>query len=106
MALVIAPWNFPLAILTGMTSAALVAGNPVIVKPAGPTPIIAAQLARLLEEAGAPAGTVNFLPSPGGEVGDFLVRHAGVDLIAFTGSMDVGLRHHQPGGAAPDVRRR
>jgi len=91
VALVIAPWNFPLAILTGMTSAALVAGNPVIVKPAGPTPVIAAQLTRILLEAGAPPGTVNFLPSPGGEVGDFLVRHPGVDLIAFTGSMEVGL---------------
>ncbi len=92
VALVIAPWNFPLAILTGMTAAALVAGNPVIVKPAGPTPVIAAQLVRLLEAAGAPPGTVNYLPSPGGEVGDFLVRHPGVDLIAFTGSMEVGLR--------------
>jgi len=92
VALVIAPWNFPLAILTGMTSAALVAGNPVIVKPAGPTPVIAARMVRLLEAAGAPPGTVNFLPSPGGEVGDFLVRHPGVDLIAFTGSMEVGLR--------------
>jgi RHH-type proline utilization regulon transcriptional repressor/proline dehydrogenase/delta 1-pyrroline-5-carboxylate dehydrogenase len=92
VALVIAPWNFPLAILTGMTSAALVAGNPVIVKPAGPTPVVAAHLVRILEDAGAPAGAVNFLPSPGGEVGDFLVRHPGVDLIAFTGSMDVGLR--------------
>ena len=91
VALVIAPWNFPLAILTGMPSAALVAGCPVIVKPAGPTPLIAAQLVHLLEAAGAPAGTVNFLPSPGGEVGDFLVRHPGVDLVAFTGSMDVGL---------------
>jgi len=91
VALVIVPWNFPLAILTGMTSAALVAGCPVIVKPAGPTPLIAVQMVRLLEAAGAPAGTVNFLPSPGGEVGDFLVRHPGVDLIAFTGSMDVGL---------------
>ncbi len=92
VALVIAPWNFPLAILTGMTSAALVAGNPVIVKPAGPTPVVAAHLVRILEAAGAPAGAVNFLPCPGGEVGDFLVRHPGVDLIAFTGSMDVGLR--------------
>jgi RHH-type transcriptional regulator, proline utilization regulon repressor / proline dehydrogenase / delta 1-pyrroline-5-carboxylate dehydrogenase len=92
VALVIAPWNFPLAILTGMTSAALVAGNPVIVKPAGPTPIIAAQMVRLLEAAGAPPGAISFLPSPGGEVGDFLVRHPGVDLIAFTGSMEVGLR--------------
>lgn len=92
VALVIAPWNYPLAILTGMTSAALVAGDPVIVKPAGPTPVMAAHMTRLLEAAGAPPGTVNFLPSPGGEVGDFLVRHPGVDLIAFTGSMDVGLR--------------
>ena len=92
VALVIAPWNFPLAILTGMTSAALVAGNPVIVKPAGPTPVIAARMVSILEAAGAPPGTVNFLPCPGGEVGDFLVRHPGVDLIAFTGSMDVGLR--------------
>lgn len=92
VALVIAPWNFPLAILTGMTSAALVAGNPVIVKPAGPTPIIAARMVHILEAAGAPPGTVNYLPSPGAEVGDFLVRHPGVDLIAFTGSMDVGLR--------------
>ena len=92
VALVIAPWNFPLAILTGMTSAALVAGNPVIVKPAGPTPLIASRMVGILEAAGAPPGTVNFLPSPGGEVGDFLVRHPGVDLIAFTGSMDVGLR--------------
>jgi len=91
IALVVAPWNFPLAILTGMTSAALVAGNPVIVKPAGPTPVIAAQMTRILTEAGAPPGTVNFLPSPGGEVGDFLVRHPGVDLIVFTGSMEVGL---------------
>ena len=92
VALVIAPWNFPLAILTGMTAATLVAGNPVIVKPAGPTPVVAAQMVRLLEAAGAPPGTVNYLPCPGGEVGDFLVRHPGVDLIAFTGSMDVGLR--------------
>jgi RHH-type proline utilization regulon transcriptional repressor/proline dehydrogenase/delta 1-pyrroline-5-carboxylate dehydrogenase len=92
VALVIAPWNFPLAILTGMTSAALVAGNPVIVKPAGATPVIAARMVAILEAAGAPPGTVNFLPSPGGEVGDFLVRHPGVDLIAFTGSMEVGLQ--------------
>ena len=89
--LVIAPWNFPLAILTGMTSAALVSGNCVIVKPAGPTPVIAAQLVRILHEAGAPPGVVNYLPSPGGTVGDALVRHPDVELIAFTGSKDVGL---------------
>jgi len=89
---VIAPWNFPLAILTGMTSAALVTGNPVIVKPASATPVIAAHLIRLLEAAGAPPGTVNYLPAPGAEVGDFLVRHRDVDLIVFTGSMEAGLR--------------
>jgi RHH-type proline utilization regulon transcriptional repressor/proline dehydrogenase/delta 1-pyrroline-5-carboxylate dehydrogenase len=92
VALVIAPWNFPLAILTGMTSAALVAGNPVIVKPADPTPVVAAAMVRILEAAGAPPGTVNFVPCDGPEVGDFLVRHPGVDLIAFTGSMKVGLQ--------------
>jgi RHH-type proline utilization regulon transcriptional repressor/proline dehydrogenase/delta 1-pyrroline-5-carboxylate dehydrogenase len=92
VAAVIAPWNFPLAILTGLTGAALVSGDPVIVKPASPTPLLAAELVRLLESAGAPAGTVNLLPAPGSEVGDFLVRHEGVDLIAFTGSLDVGLR--------------
>ena len=89
--LVVAPWNFPLAILTGMTSAALVAGNPVIVKPAGPTPVIGAQLARILHAAGAPPGTINYLPSPGGTVGELLVRHPDVEVIAFTGSKDVGL---------------
>ena len=108
VALVIAPWNFPLAILTGMTSAALVAGDPVIVKPAGATPLIAAHLVRLLEAAGAPPGTVNYLPSPGAEVGDFLVRHPGVDLIAFTGSLEVGLRivsqaAQNPGGGVKKV---
>ncbi len=92
VALVVAPWNFPLAILTGMTSAALVTGNAVIVKPAGPTPVIGAQLARLLHEAGAPAGTINFLPSPGSTVGARLVRHPDVEVIAFTGSKEVGLR--------------
>jgi RHH-type proline utilization regulon transcriptional repressor/proline dehydrogenase/delta 1-pyrroline-5-carboxylate dehydrogenase len=91
VALVVAPWNFPLAILTGMTSAALVAGNTVVVKPAGATPIIGAQLARILHAAGAPAGTINYLPCSGGEVGDLLVRHPDVNLIAFTGSMEIGL---------------
>ncbi len=101
VALVVAPWNFPLAILTGMTSAALVAGNAVIVKPAGPTPVIAAQLVRILRAAGAPAGTVNYLPSPGGTVGDALVRHPDVELIAFTGSKDVGLHIIEAAAAHP-----
>ena len=102
VALVIAPWNFPLAILTGMTSAALVAGNPVIVKPAGPTPVIAAQLvahpARRPERR--PARSTS-CPARAARSGDFLVRHPGVDLIAFTGSHGGRPAHHQPGGAAP-----
>jgi RHH-type proline utilization regulon transcriptional repressor/proline dehydrogenase/delta 1-pyrroline-5-carboxylate dehydrogenase len=104
VALVVAPWNFPLAILTGMTSAALVTGNTVIVKPAGPTPVIAAQLARILHAAGAPAGTVNYLPSPGGSVGAALVRHPDVELIAFTGSKEVGLHIIEQAAAHPSRR--
>jgi RHH-type proline utilization regulon transcriptional repressor/proline dehydrogenase/delta 1-pyrroline-5-carboxylate dehydrogenase len=92
VAAVIAPWNFPLAILTGMTSAALVAGNAVVLKPAGPTPMIGARLARILQDAGAPAGTVNLLMGPGSEIGEALVTHPEVHLIAFTGSRAVGLR--------------
>ena len=99
--LVVAPWNFPLAILTGMTSAALVAGNSVIVKPAGPTPVIAAQLVRLFDAAGAPPGTVNFLPAPGATVGESLVHHPDVDMIAFTGSKEVGLRIISEAAANP-----
>ena len=91
VALVVAPWNSPLAVPTGMTAAALVAGNAVILKPAAATPVVADRMARILAEARAPAGTVNYLPGPGAELGDFLVRHAGVDLIAFTGSSKVGL---------------
>ena len=102
--LVVAPWNFPLAILTGMTSAALVAGNCVIVKPAGPTPVIAAQLVRILNAAGAPAGVVNYLPSPGGTVGDALVRHPDIELVAFTGSKEVGLRIIEQAATHPSRR--
>ena len=90
VAAVIAPWNFPLAILAGMTSAALVAGNTVIMKPANPTPLIAWELASILREAGLPAGVLAYLPGPGGEIGAALVAHPHVDLIAFTGSRDVG----------------
>ncbi len=92
VAVVIAPWNFPLAILTGMTSAALVAGNTVIMKPAEQTPVIAAKLMAILKQAGAPPGVVNYLPGIGEEVGEYLVKSPKVDLIAFTGSKAVGLR--------------
>lgn len=89
---VIAPWNFPLAILCGMTTAAIVAGNTVVVKPASATPVVAYQFAKLLEEAGVPAGVVNFVPGSGSEIGDLLVQHPLVRFVSFTGSKDVGVR--------------
>jgi RHH-type proline utilization regulon transcriptional repressor/proline dehydrogenase/delta 1-pyrroline-5-carboxylate dehydrogenase len=88
---VIAPWNFPLAILTGMTGAALATGNTVVFKPAGQTPVIGALLMRILHEAGLPDGVANFLPGSGASVGARLVTHPDVGLIAFTGSMETGL---------------
>jgi RHH-type transcriptional regulator, proline utilization regulon repressor / proline dehydrogenase / delta 1-pyrroline-5-carboxylate dehydrogenase len=91
VAVVVAPWNFPLAIPTGMVSAALAAGNSVVFKPATPTPILGYAMVRILHEAGVPGGALSFLPGPGGEVGDYLVADPRVDLVAFTGSLDVGL---------------
>ena len=91
VAVVIPPWNFPLAIPTGMTVAALVTGNTVVLKPAEQSPVIAWQLARILIEAGLPPGVLNYLPGLGEEAGQALVNHPEVDLIAFTGSRDVGL---------------
>lgn len=92
VAAVISPWNFPVAILTGMASAALVAGNTAILKPANPTPLVAWEVFRLLREAGLPDGVLAFLPGPGAEVGSYLVNHPGVDVLAFTGSQAVGLQ--------------
>ena len=89
---VIAPWNFPLAILTGMTSAAIVSGNTVIMKPASNTAVIAAKFMEVLEEAGLPDGVVNYLPGSGGLIGDYLVRHPRIRFINFTGSKETGLR--------------
>ena len=88
---VISPWNFPLAILTGMTAAALVAGNTVIMKPAGQSPIIAAKLMEIARKIGLPDGVLNYLPGSGREIGPILVNSPQVDLIAFTGSREVGL---------------
>jgi RHH-type proline utilization regulon transcriptional repressor/proline dehydrogenase/delta 1-pyrroline-5-carboxylate dehydrogenase len=88
---VISPWNFPLAILCGMCSAALVAGNTVIMKPAEQTPGIAAELMDVFSAAGAPAGVINYLPGIGEEIGPVLVGHPQVSMIAFTGSQAVGL---------------
>jgi len=89
---VIPPWNFPLAILAGMTLASIVAGNTVVLKPSSDSPAIAYKLFEVLEEAGMPPGVVNFLPGPGSEVGDVLVGHPRTRYIAFTGSKEVGLR--------------
>ncbi len=91
VAVVIAPWNFPLAILTGMTAAAMVTGNTVIMKPAEQSSVIAARLMEILQEIDLPDGVVNFLPGVGEEVGPVLVGSHEVDIIAFTGSRDVGL---------------
>ncbi|AYC29933.1 L-glutamate gamma-semialdehyde dehydrogenase [Paenisporosarcina cavernae] len=92
VAVVISPWNFPFAIMAGTTVAAMVAGNTVLLKPASTTPVVAYKFVEVLEQAGMPAGVVNFIPGSGAEVGDFLVDHPRTRLISFTGSRDVGLR--------------
>jgi len=100
---VIPPWNFPLAILAGMTAASLVAGNTAIVKPSSETPTIAAKFAEVLLEAGFPEACFTLLTGSGAAVGDVLVQHPKTRFVSFTGSRDVGLRinelaaKHQPG---------
>ena len=89
---VIPPWNFPLAILTGMTLASVMAGNTVVMKPSSDSPVIAYKLFEALEEAGMPPGVVNYLPGPGGSIGDVLVGHPRTRFVAFTGSKEVGLQ--------------
>ncbi|MBV8296887.1 MAG: proline dehydrogenase family protein, partial [Acidimicrobiia bacterium] len=91
VAAVIAPWNFPLAIPTGMVTAALVTGNAVLFKPAEQTPAVAAGLVSALQAAGLPEGVLSFLPGVGEEIGAYLVEHPDVSVIAFTGSRAVGL---------------
>jgi 1-pyrroline-5-carboxylate dehydrogenase len=101
--LVVPPWNFPLAILAGMTTAALVTGNTVVLKPSSETPTIAAKFAEVLVEAGFPERSFCLLTGSGAAIGDLLVQHPKTRFIAFTGSRDVGLRinelaaKHQPG---------
>ena len=89
---VIPPWNFPLAILAGMTVASLVTGNTAIIKPSSETPTIAAKFAEVLLEAGFPEGCFTLLTGSGAAVGDVLVEHPKTRFISFTGSRDVGLR--------------
>ncbi|WP_409343508.1 L-glutamate gamma-semialdehyde dehydrogenase [Paenibacillus sp. MBLB4367] len=88
---VIPPWNFPLAICVGMTTAAIVSGNTVVLKPASTTPVIAHKFVELMEEIGLPDGVLNFIPGSGAEVGDYLTLHPKTRFISFTGSKEVGL---------------
>ncbi|OPY77240.1 MAG: 1-pyrroline-5-carboxylate dehydrogenase 1 [Syntrophorhabdus sp. PtaU1.Bin153] len=92
VATVIAPWNFPLAISCGMVSAAIVTGNCVVYKPSTLTPVIGHHLVEIFREAGLPAGVFNFVPGPSSLIGDVLVEHPDISIIAFTGSMEVGLQ--------------
>jgi 1-pyrroline-5-carboxylate dehydrogenase len=91
---VIPPWNFPFAIMAGMTAAAIVTGNTVVLKPSSDSPTIAAQFVEVLEEAGMPVGVVNFCPGSGATFGNAIVEHPKTRFIAFTGSKEVGLDIH------------
>jgi len=91
VAAVVAPWNFPLAISCGMCAAAVVTGNGVVYKPSGLTPVVGHTLLEIFREAGLPPGVFNYLPGRGSVIGDPLVEHPRVSLVAFTGSMEVGL---------------
>lgn len=88
---VIPPWNFPFAILVGMTSAAIVTGNTVVVKPSSESPMMGYLFADIMHEIGLPAGVLNFLSASGATAGDYLVSHPKTRFVSFTGSMEVGL---------------
>ena len=92
IAVVISPWNFPFAIATGMTVAALVTGNCTLLKPAATSSVIAAKLTEILVEAGIPKGVFQYVPGKGSQVGTYLVEHKDTHVIAFTGSREVGCR--------------
>jgi len=106
VSVVIAPWNFPLAILTGMTVASLVTGNTVILKPAEQSPVIGSKLAQGLHAVGFPKSSFYFLPGTGEEIGPLLVSDPRVDLIAFTGSAEVGLSIIESAAHKPQPRQR
>ncbi len=92
---VISPWNFPLAIMAGMTAASIVTGNTVILKPSSDAPTIASKFVEVLEEVGMPDGVVNFCPGAGATFGNAIVEHPRTRFISFTGSKAVGLEIHQ-----------
>ena len=103
---VIPPWNFSLAILAGMTVAALVTGNIVVIKPSSETPTIAAKFAEVLIEAGFPPRSFSLLTGSGAAIGDVLVQHPKTRFVSFTGSRDVGLRINElaaQAAAGPDL---
>lgn len=89
---IIPPWNFPLAICVGMTAAAIVSGNAVLLKPSSATPVIAYKFVKLMQEVGLPAGVINYVPGSGAEIGDYLTSHPQTRFVSFTGSKEVGLR--------------
>jgi len=101
VAVIIAPWNFPLAILTGMATAALVTGNTIIMKPAEPSAVIGAKLMEVFQEAGLPKGVANYVPGVGRQIGPTLVGHPDVAMIAFTGSLGVGLWINETASKTP-----
>lgn len=99
---VIPPWNFPFAILVGMTSAALVTGNTVVVKPSSDSPMMGWLFMEILESVGLPKGVVNFIPGNGSEIGDYVVDHTSIRFISFTGSANVGKRIYARAAVTPD----
>lgn len=98
---VIPPWNFPLAIMVGMTTAALVVGNTVVLKPSSETPTIAAKFAEVLLEAGFPAKSFSLLVGSGAAIGDTIVSHPKTRFVSFTGSRDVGLHINELAAKTP-----
>jgi len=98
---VIPPWNFPCAIAMGMTAATVVTGNTAVLKPSSESPLTAWKVFEILEEAGVPAGVLNFLSGPGGVIGDALVEHPRTRFVAFTGSMEVGLGINERAAKVP-----
>src|SRR5947209_9566398 len=98
---IIPPWNFPLAILVGMTVAALVVGNTVVIKPSSDTPTIAAKFAEVLLEAGFPPESFSLLTGSGGAIGDILVSHPKTRFVSFTGYRDVGLHINELAAKTP-----
>ncbi|MGB3633408.1 MAG: L-glutamate gamma-semialdehyde dehydrogenase [Rubrobacteraceae bacterium] len=102
---IIAPWNFPSAILTGMSSAAIVTGNTIVLKPSEYTSVIGAQIAKIFAEAGLPDGVLNFVTGYGSDIGDYLVGDNRTRFISFTGSMKTGLRINELAAKQQDGQR-